>query len=137
MRTVTEVVAALIRDGDRFMICQRPASKKRALLWEFVGGKVEKGESLEEALKRECREELDIEINVNDVFAETDHVYPDITIHLTLFNAELSDGEPKLNVHADMKWISPEDIPNFNFCPADKDILDKIINVYGKKEKQL
>lgn len=134
---MTDVVTALIWRNDKFLICLRPPDKPNPLRWEFVGGKVEKGESLEEALKRECREELDIEIKVNDVFAETDHVYPDITIHLTLFNAELSDGEPKLNVHVDMKWISPEDIPNFNFCPADKDILDKIINVYGKKEKQL
>ena len=59
---MVEVVAALIWDKERFLICQRPANKARALLWEFVGGKVEAGESLQEALIRECREELSISV---------------------------------------------------------------------------
>jgi len=92
----------------------------------FEPAEAEKGESLEDALKRECREELDVEIKVNDIFAETDHEYPDITIHLTLFNAEIVSGEPKMLVHSDLKWITPDRIPEFNFCPADKDILEKI-----------
>lgn len=120
-----EVVAALIWRDGKFLICQRPANKKRALLWEFVGGKLEPGETPEQALKRECREELAIEVQVGGVFCEVTHVYPDVTVHLTLFNAETSD-RPTMLEHNDMRWIVPAEIDNFEFCPADKDILDKI-----------
>ena len=130
---MTDVVTAIIWRGEEFLICLRPPDKPNPLRWEFVGGKAEKGESLEAALIRECREELDVEIKVNDIFAETDHEYPDITIHLTLFNAEIVSGEPKMLVHRDLKWITPDRIPEFNFCPADKDILEKITEKYGNK----
>ena len=130
---MTDVVTALIWRGEEFLICLRPPDKPNPLRWEFVGGKAEKGESLEAALIRECREELDVEIKVNDIFAETDHEYPDITIHLTLFNAEIVSGEPKMLVHRDLKWVTPDRIPEFNFCPADKDILEKITEKYGNK----
>lgn len=123
---MVQVAAALIWRDNKFMICQRPAHKSNALLWEFVGGKAEKGESIEDALIRECREELDVKVKVNDIFYEVDHTYPDITIHLTLFNAEIAEGEPKMLEHNDIKWISPNEIDEFNFCAADKDILKKI-----------
>ena len=121
------VVAALIWDNDRFLICQRPLNKTRALQWEFVGGKTEEGETKQQALIRECKEELDITVSINDVFMEVDHDYPDISIHLTLFNCEIADGEIKMLEHNDIKWITPEEIPLYEFCPADKDILEKII----------
>ena len=127
MKNIVQVAAALIRKGNRFMICQRPESKTRAFLWEFVGGKAEKGETRQQALIRECKEELGITVSVGDIFMEVDHQYPDISIHLTLFNAEIAEGEPTLLEHNDMKWITPEEIPEYNFCPADKDILEKII----------
>ena len=130
---MTEVVAALIWDKDKFMICQRPATKSCALLWEFVGGKVEAGETKEQALIRECREELNITLSVGDVFTEVVHEYPDITVHLTLFNAEITKGVPELLEHNDLKWITPSEISNYNFCPADKDILKKIIEVSNEK----
>lgn len=123
---MTEVVAALIWDGGRFLICQRPAHKARGLLWEFVGGKVEPGETKEEALRRECREELDILLAVHDVFMDVTHVYPDLTVHLTLFNASIAAGEPKLLEHNAMRWITPEEIPQYDFCPADEEILKRI-----------
>ena len=126
---MVEVVAALIWDKDKFMICQRPANKARALLWEFVGGKVEQGESKAEALVRECKEELNIAISVGDVFMELTHVYPDITVNLTLFNATILSGIPELIEHNDLKWITPSEIPNYDFCPADKEILEKISNI--------
>lgn len=122
------VVAALIWNNDRFMICQRPLNKTRALQWEFVGGKTEAGESKEEALIRECKEELDITVSVGDVFFEVDHEYPDISVHLTLFNCEIVSGEVKMLEHNDIKWITPEEIPLYEFCPADKDILEKIMS---------
>ena len=123
---MTEVVAALIWDGNRFMICQRPAHKARGLLWEFVGGKVEKGETKEEALIRECREELNITIGVKDVFMDVVHEYPDINVHLTLFNATIAEGVPKLIEHNDIKWITTSEIPNYTFCPADEEILEEL-----------
>ena len=122
----TEVVAALIWDGNRFLACQRPAHKARGLLWEFVGGKVEAGESREEALVRECREELDILVAVEDIFMEVTHAYPDLTVHLALFNARIADGIPKLLEHNDLRWITAEEIDNYDFCPADTEILEEI-----------
>ena len=123
---IIEVVAALIWDGGRFMACQRPAHKARGLLWEFVGGKVEEGETKQEALIRECREELDVAVSVGDVFMELVHEYPDMTIRLTLFNAEITKGEPKLLEHAAMKWITPAEIDGMEFCPADEEILKRL-----------
>jgi 8-oxo-dGTP diphosphatase len=123
---MTEVVAALIWREGKFLICRRPKNKARALLWEFVGGKVEKGETKEQALARECKEELDIAVQAEDVFTEVTHTYPDITIHLTLFNAIITAGEPKLLEHADMAWITPSEIDRYDFCPADVDILAKL-----------
>ncbi len=133
MEKITQVVAALIWDGDKFMICQRPTNKTRALQWEFVGGKAEAGETLEEALIRECREEIDITVNVGDIFAEVDHTYPDIRVHLTLFNCTIKEGTVKMLEHNDIRWITPEEIKEYTFCPADKDILAKIIRERGKK----
>lgn len=123
-----DVVAALIWDGDRFLACQRPAHKARGLLWEFVGGKVEPGESREDALIRECWEELSITISVKDIFMEVDHDYPDLTVHLTLFNATISDGTIQLLEHNDARWVAPQEIPDYAFCPADKEILKRIMD---------
>ena len=127
---ITEVVAALIWDGNKFMICQRPAHKSRALIWEFVGGKVEPGETKEQALIRECQEELEITLCVDDVFVDVIHEYPDLTIHLTLFNATIAAGIPRKLEHNDIKWITPDEIPNYDFCPADVEILEKIYGNY-------
>ena len=127
---MTEVVAALIWDKDQFMICQRPAHKARGLLWEFVGGKVESGETKEQALVRECREELAVTISVGEAFMDVTHEYPDLTVHLTLFNAIIAEGEPQKLEHNDIRWITPSEIPNYAFCPADVEILKAIIERY-------
>jgi 8-oxo-dGTP diphosphatase len=128
---MTDVVAALIWENDRFMICQRPAHKARGLLWEFVGGKTEPGETMEAALVRECREELDITVAVGDIFTQVVHEYPDTLIRLTLFHCTIAEGTPKMLEHHDLKWILPSEIPNFDFCPADKDILALIQQTYA------
>jgi len=128
---MTNVVAALIWDGDRFMACQRPAHKARALLWEFVGGKVEPGETGEQALIRECREELDVTLTVGDVFMDVVHEYPDLTVHLTLYNAVIAEGTPRMIEHNDIQWITPSRIPEYDFCPADVEILARIIAEKG------
>ena len=123
---MTEVVAALIWDEERFLACQRPANKARGLLWEFVGGKVEPGETKEEALIRECREELDVTVAVEDVFMEVTHEYPDLTVHLTLFHAKIVEGVPKKLEHNDIRWLTAEEIDRFPFCPADEEILKRL-----------
>ena len=123
---MTEVVAALIWEGDKFMICQRPAHKARGLLWEFVGGKVEMGETKERALIRECREELAVTVAPRDVFMDVVHEYPDLTVHLTLFNASIAEGTPKMLEHNDIQWITVGEIDNYAFCPADETILARL-----------
>ena len=127
---MTQVVAALIRRGEGFMIFQRPETKTRAFQWEFVGGKVEPGESYEEALIRECREELNVGIEVGDIFMNLVHEYPDLTVNLILFEASIVCGEPEMLEHNDIKWLSPGEIPQYEFCPADKDILAEIRRRY-------
>lgn len=131
---MTDVVAALIWNNDRFLACQRPAHKARGLLWEFVGGKVEPGESREEALIRECQEELGIRVKPLGIFMEVTHTYPDLTVHLILYNAVIAEGEIRLLEHNDAKWLLPEQIPQYDFCPADKEILERIMWKAGLKE---
>ena len=126
---MTEVVAALIWGENRFLACQRPAHKARGLLWEFVGGKVEPGETKEQALIRECQEELAVTVAVQDVFMEVDHVYPDLTVHLTLFNAFIAEGIPQKLEHNALRWITVEEIDQYEFCPADEEILRRLKEV--------
>ena len=130
---ITEVVAALIWQEERFLICQRPAHKARGLRWEFVGGKVEPGETKEQALIRECREELAVELSVGELFMDVTHVYPDITVHLSLFHAAIAAGEPQMIEHCDLRWITPAEAEKFDFCPADVEILERIVKEYGQR----
>ncbi len=123
---MTEVVAALIWDKDKFLICQRPADSALPLLWEFAGGKVEAGETKEQALIRECQEELDITLQVGQVFMDVVHEYPKTTVHLTLFNATIAQGSPKKLEHHDLRWITPAEISQYEFCPADTAIIRKL-----------
>ena len=124
---MVDVVAALIWQEDRFMICQRPAHKARGLLWDFVGGKVEPGETREEALIRECREELAVTVKPLDVYMELIHEYPDLTVRLILWNAVITQGQPQKLEHNDIRWIRVEEIPEYAFCPADQDILARLL----------
>lgn len=133
---VKEVVAALIWNGDRFMICKRPPTKARGLLWEFVGGKTEAGETHAQALIRECHEELDITVAVGAPFTQVVHEYPDLTIRLCLYRCTIAEGAPKLLEHVDLKWITPEEIPQYEFCPADETIL-KMIALEARIRKML
>lgn len=126
-----QVVAALIWDHNRFLACQRPPHKARGLLWEFVGGKVEPGETKEQALIRECQEELAVKLSVGDVFIELIHEYPDLTVDLTLFHAAIQEGIPQMLEHHDIRWITVDEIDEYDFCPADEEILKKLKQVYG------
>ena len=122
---MTQVVAALIWRNGTFLIGRRPPHKARGLLWEFIGGKVEDGETKEEALVRECREEIGAAVVPKEVFMEVEHAYPDLTVHLTLFTAELL-GEARLLEHAELRWITPSEIDDYAFCPADEVILARL-----------
>ena len=108
------------------MICQRPAHKARGLLWEFVGGKVEPGETKAQALVRECKEALAVALSVGEVFMDVVHEYPDLTVHLTLFNATIAEGIPQKLEHHDIRWITVQEIDTLDFCPADQVFLEEL-----------
>ena len=129
---MTKVVAALIWQSGRFLICRRPAHKTRGLLWEFVGGKVENGETKQQALIRECKEELAVTVRVDDLYMKVVHPYPDMTVELSLFNAAITDGMPQLLEHCEIRWITPDEIDRFDFCPADVEILAKLKADYAQ-----
>ena len=120
------VVAALIQTETGYLMGLRPPHKARGLTWEFVGGKVEPGGTKEQALVRECREELAVTLQVGGVFMELTHQYPDLTVHLTLFHASMQEGTPQMLEHNDIRWITVEEIDRYPFCPADEEILQKL-----------
>jgi 8-oxo-dGTP diphosphatase len=126
MKYVVDVVAALIWQDNKFMICQRPENKTRPLMWEFVGGKVEPGETKEAALVRDCREELGVIISVDSEFMQTEYEYPDMYVRLTVYNAKIVQGTPVLKEHSDLKWIEISEADCFMFCPADMPVLKKL-----------
>ena len=129
-----DVVAALIWEKDKFLICQRPENKTRGLLWEFVGGKVEPGETMQQALLRECAEELAIHVNVGSQFMQITHEYPDMLIRLTLFHCIIPEGFPQALEHKALCWIHPSQADAYEFCPADMDFLKEIKRVYEKRQ---
>ena len=118
--------AALICQGGRFLIGQRPAHKARGLLWEFVGGKLEPGETGPEALSRECREELGVTVAVGPLYARLTHTYPDLTVELLLYQAAIAAGTPQLLEHAALHWVAVDELEQYAFCPADAPILERL-----------
>ena len=121
-----EVVAALIRAEGKILICQRPGHKARGLLWEFPGGKVDPGETPQDALKRECMEELGIRLAVGELFARVSHRYPDLSVRLSLYEASIAEGNPQNLEHRDIRWVSPGELLDYDFCPADRDIIARL-----------
>ena len=121
-----EVVAAMIWRDGRFLICQRPEHKARALGWEFPGGKVEPGETLAQALVRECQEELGITLIVQQELTDVVYQYPEITVHLHLLYTTIAAGEPQMIEHRDMHWITFTEVENYTFCPADQMMIDNL-----------
>ena len=115
--------AIIVRDGRLAMQCSREGEYK------IPGGGQEPGENYEQTLIRECREELAISITVGEIFMDVTHAYPDMTVHLTLFHAAITGGTPKLLEHQDLKWVTADEIQNYEFCPADAEILERIKNI--------
>ncbi len=123
-----EVAAALIyNEMNEILICQRPEGKNCALLWEFPGGKQEAGETLRECLLRECREELNLELAIEKEITDTIYSYPEFTVHLTFYRAHILSGEPKKQEHNEIRFVQPDDLRLYDFCPADAAVLDLLI----------
>ncbi len=120
---IRDVTAAVFIKEGRVMICRRPPNKGNALKWEFPGGKSEPGETLEECLKRECDEELGIEISVGREICATQYEYPDITVKLHFLLSEIVSGTPEMKEHVDIKYITKSELSDYDFCPADRDIV--------------
>lgn len=124
------IVAAFIYENGKFLICQRPQGKARALLWEFAGGKVETGESNEQALARECLEELAVIVEVGTLFYNHSHEYEDIIVNLFIYHTKIIGGQIQKLEHNDIRWITPQETDNYEFCPADVDVLRLIKETY-------
>jgi len=124
---IIEVVGAIIKNGDRYLVGQRAANKSQGGLWEFMGGKIESGETPEQALARECREELDLEIENERIIDSVVHEYPEKTIRLTLIECTPKTGSvPRPNEHQSIRWLTREEMDVLDFAPADRDLIRKV-----------
>lgn len=123
-----EVVAALVigEDDRRFLLCRRPENKARGGQWEFLGGKVEAGETKAQAIVRECREEIGVEIAPLEELLSVTHEYPELTVHLTLIRARIVSGRITLYEHQDARWVTAAQAEEFDLCPADRELLHLI-----------
>ena len=121
-----DVVAAIIRRNNQILITQRPGNVHLARMWEFPGGKVEAGESLQAALEREIQEELGLKIRVDDEFFTIDHDYTAKSVRLHFFNCTVLEGEAQPIDAADLRWVTPQDLDNYPFPPADAGLIEKL-----------
>ena len=134
-RRIIEVVGAIIRDGDRYLVGQRAANKAQGGLWEFMGGKIESGETPEQALARECREELALEIENEHIIDSVVHEYPEKTIRLTLISCSPKSGSiPKALEHQQIRWVTRAEMDAIDFAPADRELIERMIG--GKDARQ-
>ncbi len=122
-----KVAAAIFEEKGKFLLCQRGEGGNCAFLWEFPGGKIEAGETPEEALRREIREELGIEAETAGIFAEYEFSYPERDIYFYFIKAKILSGEIKLNVHKDCRWVSASEAKALSAAPADLPIIEKLL----------
>ena len=121
---IIEVVGGIIRREGKFLLGKRPLGKAQGGHWEFIGGKIEPGETHEEALARECREEIALPIVNAKIRTSVTHAYPEKTIHLTLIDCEPAPGaEPTVLEHVELGWFTPAEMKSLDFCPADAELL--------------
>ena len=119
-----DVVAAILIKGDKIFIAKRNRNKHMGLNWEFPGGKVEKGETFENALKREIKEELNIEINIKNKLGEENYQDDKINIKLHYFICSYINGEIILSEHEDSAWVTRNEFKNYSFAEGDSDIIN-------------
>lgn len=123
---VIQVSAGLLFRAGKLLIAQRLADTHLGGLWEFPGGKLERGESWEEGLVRELREELGVAVAVGRLFSEITHAYPEKTVHLRFYVCSLVQGEPQALGCADLAWVSASDLARHQFPPADEPLLSQL-----------
>ena len=123
---INVVAAVILNEDNKILIAQRNFKKSQGGLWEFPGGKIEQGETKEQAIIREIKEELNIDIKVEKYLAEKVFEYPEKTINLIALKCKIMNGTISLNEHEDVKWISKSEIIKYNFAPADEFIVDMI-----------
>ncbi|MBQ7976408.1 MAG: (deoxy)nucleoside triphosphate pyrophosphohydrolase [Clostridia bacterium] len=121
-----KVVAAVIEKDGRYLLCKRGPGGNCAFLWEFPGGKIEEGEAPNEALIREIREELCIEILPSTVFCEYPYSYPDKDIYFYFIRAQIISGEINPLFHSEIRWLLPEELDSLDYCPADLSTVEKL-----------
>ena len=123
-----QITAAIIRHEQQYLICQRAHDDELPLLWEFPGGKLEPGETLEECIIRECQEELGVDIRICGEFGKTSYPYKQWELVFTFFDAEIAAGTPVTTVHEQIRWVSAAELMEYTFCPADVEIVEKLVN---------
>jgi mutator protein MutT len=123
---IIDVAAGLLFKSGKLLITQRPAQTHLGGLWEFPGGKREPGETFEQCLERELREELGIEPFVGELVESLTHAYPTKTVRLNFYRCELKSGEPQALGCAGLTWVGPEELRDYEFPPADERLLDRL-----------
>lgn len=121
--TMIEVSAAVIWRGDRFLICQRPEHKEYPLQWEFPGGKVKSGETAEECIVRECREEFGVTLRPFGEFFDTVQEQPERMVHIHFFSADIICGEVTPLEHKAVAWVTTSEVKRYALSPADEEML--------------
>jgi len=133
-RKIIQVVGGIIRRGDVYLLGRRPLGKSQGGCWEFIGGKIEAGETPEQALVRECREELSLSVINLRIRTEVTHAYPDKTVHLLLIDCEPSPGcEPLALEHSEIGWFTADQARRLDFCPADYEVLPGIFPTVAER----
>lgn len=123
------VVGAIIRNKEgKILIAQRNLNKNQGGLWEFPGGKIEEGETKEKAIEREIKEELDMDIKCESLFDEHAYEYPNKTINLIVLNCSMIGDSYRALEHEDLKWVTEDEMANFEFAPADVYFVQKLMN---------
>jgi 8-oxo-dGTP diphosphatase len=130
--TKPKVTAGVIEKDGKILIAKRKTGKCIGAKWEFPGGKLEENETLQECLKRELKEELDIEVEVKDYIVSSFFVCNDVEIELLAYKVEFISGNFTLTDHEEIKWVSPSELSTYDFTIPDIPIVEKIIKIYDK-----
>ncbi len=125
-----KVVAAVIWKDGKLLICQRNRNKNLAYFWEFPGGKIEAGETPQQALIRECQEELSVTIAPKEIVGVTLHAYETFSVELTFIEAEIIEGVPQKTEHEAIAWVTRAELDQYTFCPGDTEVLSIVLRKF-------
>ena len=136
MKTITTVAGVIVNENGEILCTKRDVGKYEytSLKWEFPGGKIEAGETQEEALERELREELEIKVDIKNLFYQVEHDYPDFHLSMGVFECEFHKQHISMNVHKDLKWVKPEDLMKLEWAKADLPVAQKIYDNAQKEQ---